>query len=63
MNPAILKRSLNAKQSDLDVLKKALTDNGFVHTSVAANVMLSEMKDDGLPEEAVLYYQGVALNL
>lgn len=56
---AIFTQALTNEEG-LKVLKQALTENGFKHTPVAANIMLTEMD---LPDDISLYYQTLSLRL
>jgi hypothetical protein len=54
-----------ANNGDADLLrplKKALSDNGFKHCYLSAEMMLTEMEEMGMDSDAVISYKIVAAN-
>lgn len=61
--PTIMSIALQDKEGNLELLKQELTANEFKHTTSAAFIMLDEMSDLGLEDDAVLYWKTLALSL
>lgn len=58
-----IKLGFEEDKKGLELLKKSLDENGFKHTHLAANTMINEMKDLGMPLDVALYYQMLATRL
>ena len=46
---------------NLEVLKKALKENDYKLCGMGVDMMLSEMKEMGLPQDAVVYWKTLGM--